>query len=220
MDAMQRVFDLRYLTPETVPRRRAAVVTAYDSATATATVTVGGDTVEATGVPHLASYLPVVGDTAQLDLVGGAPVLLGRIGGNTAALGVVGFATPVTSSVGPTSGTTELDVITAPAVVPVGANRRLRLSFHARGLSCTVATDIFLLQIKEGATVLNQAHYNPANTGVASGASDFSAWVSSPTTASHTYKVTIVRATGTGTASVSATATAPITFAVEDVGNV
>jgi hypothetical protein len=134
--------------------------------------------------------------------------------------GVVGWATPVTASVGPTSGTTELDVITAPAVVLAAADRRLRLRFHCRGLSCTNVGDIFTLRIKEGATTLTDAAYLPSNTGVASIASDFEAFVSSATAASHTYKVTIVRASGAGTASVSATATAPITFTVEDVGKV
>lgn len=220
MTGFQRVLDGRYLTPTTVPVRRVAVVTAVDTAAGVATVTVGGDPTDDPGVPYLASYLPAVGDVAQMDLVAGAPVLLGRVGGPTPPLGVIGFATPLTSGVGPTSGTTELDVITAPAVTPAGTNRRLRITFHARAYTCTLATDLFVVKIKEGATVLAEAHYNPDDTGAVSIGTDFTAWVSSPTAVAHTYKATIVRAIGTGTASVSATATAPITLAVEDVGNV
>jgi hypothetical protein len=134
--------------------------------------------------------------------------------------GIIGYATPITASVGPTSGTTELDVITAPAVVLAASDRRLRLRFDCRGLSCTNVGDTFVLRIKEGSTTLKDASYLPSNTGVASIGSDFEAIVSSPTAASHTYKVTIVRAGGTGTASVSATATAAITFYVEDCGKV
>lgn len=123
-----------------------------------------------------------------------------------------------TSAIGPTSSTTELDIVTAAAVTLLTADRQIRLRFHARGISVSVADGIHIVRIKEGATVLNEAHYNPAGTGVASIAADFEAIVSSPTAASHTYKATIQRSSGTGNATVSATATAPITLTVEDVG--
>jgi hypothetical protein len=133
--------------------------------------------------------------------------------------GVLSLVTS-TSVAGPTSGTTELDVLTAAAITPAQTGRRLRLSFHARGISVTNAADTFIMRIKEGSTTLSEAHHQPAATGNTSGACDFSAFVDSPTVAAHTYKVTIVRNAGSGTASVSATATAPMTFAVEDVGAV
>lgn len=132
--------------------------------------------------------------------------------------GVLGKATPITSNVGPTSGTTELDIITAPAVTIAATSRRLKLSFMCRGYAATVAGDIFAISIKEGATVLGGTVYTPPGTSVTGIGHHAFAIVDSPTVASHTYKVTIQRISGTGTATVSATATEPIQFIVEDVG--
>ena len=130
--------------------------------------------------------------------------------------GIMAVAT-VTSNVGPTSSTTELDVVTAAAVTPLQSNRRYRLRFHCRGATATVVNDTFVFRIKEGATVLNDLNWVPFATAITH-VPDFEAIVDSPTAASHTYKVTITRATGTGTATVGATATAPITLTVEDAG--
>lgn len=49
---------------------------------------------------------------------------------------------------------------------------------------------------------------------------DFEAIVDSPTAASHTYKVTIVRVSGTGTATVLAASSpnSPMHITVEDIG--
>lgn len=135
-------------------------------------------------------------------------------------LGILGSATPITTSVGPTSGTAELDVITAPAVTPATSSRRLRIRFHARGTSGGTGGEQYLLRIKEGSTTLQEYVYifttgSVTNTGI-----DFEAIVDSPTAAAHTYKVTIARTSGAGTLSVSATATGPITLTVEDCGAV
>jgi len=132
--------------------------------------------------------------------------------------GIVGWAAPVTASVGPTSGGTELDVITAAAVTPAQTGRRWRLRFHCRGIQDTVTGDLFFLRIKEGSTVLNETHFVTYTSPATINGVDFEAIVDSPSTASHTYKVTIQRSTGTGTATVSATSTAPILFYVEDAG--
>lgn len=136
--------------------------------------------------------------------------------------GVLTLASSTSSSSATTAGT-ELDVLTASAVVLLAADRRLRLRWHCRSIlsSAGGSTDVFTVRIKEGATVLNESLFlGVVTSGVATGGCDFEAFVSSPTAASHTYKVTIQRALGAGTATVSATATAPMTLAVEDVGSV
>ena len=136
--------------------------------------------------------------------------------------GVIAHATPITSSVGPTSGTTELDVITAPAVTLLAGNRRLRITFTCRGMTPTVSSDTFIVRIKEGATILQEAHVVTFGTGTGAhgGAGTFEAVVSSPTAAAHTYKATVQRVGGTGTLTLTATATAPITLEVADAGEV
>jgi len=136
--------------------------------------------------------------------------------------GIIAHATPITTSVGPTSGTTELDVITAPAVTLLAGNRRLRITFTCRGYTCSATNETFIVRIKEGATVLAESIVVSFGTGTGGtgGASTFEAIVNSPSAASHTYKATIQRSGGAGTATVSATATAPITLEVADAGEV
>ena len=134
--------------------------------------------------------------------------------------GIIAMATPITSNVGPTSSTTELDVITAPAVTPAQAGRRWRLRFHCKGIATTVADVQFFLRIKEGGTTLGESNYKDlmsSNTAVATGG-DFEAIVDSPSVAAHTYKVTIQRQVGTGNATIAGSSTGPILFYVEDVG--
>lgn len=134
--------------------------------------------------------------------------------------GILGKVT-ATTDFGPASAATELDVITAPAVTIAGTTRRLRISFHARNMQSSVASDVFVIRIKEGATILQEAHFLSAvATAAESMATDFSAIVDSPSAASHTYKVTATRAIGTGNLTISGTASAPITLTVEDVGQV
>lgn len=59
-------------------RRRLVTVTAVSPSTATATVTIAGDTSNpVAGVPYLASYVPSVGDVAAYDVVEGSPRLVG-----------------------------------------------------------------------------------------------------------------------------------------------
>lgn len=80
MRQLTRALDARYRTPDTVPVRRLAVVSSVDVSTGLATVTIGGDTTTA-AVPYLTGYLPVAGDSAVLDTVAGAPVLIGTTAG-------------------------------------------------------------------------------------------------------------------------------------------
>ncbi len=125
-----------------------------------------------------------------------------------------------TAGLGPTSGTTELTLLTSSALTPAQTGRRWRIVFQCRGLQGSIANDTYTLRIKEGATVLNDFAWNPiVGGGSTTFGLRFEAIVDSPTVASHTYSCTIVRSTGTGTATLTATATAPILFYVEDAGS-
>lgn len=138
---------------------------------------------------------------------------------NDLAQGGLGKTT-LTSNVGPTSGTTELDVITAPAVTIAGTTRRLKITFSFRSINGSVANDIFSLRIKEGATILHESNWQTTLAVNGVGGGNIVAIVDSPTAASHTYKATITRVSGTGTATIEQVAGAPIVILVEDIGQV
>lgn len=121
--------------------------------------------------------------------------------------------TASSADVGPTSGTTELDIITAPAATLV-AGRRIKLTFHTRAITASTVGDTFVFRLKEGATVFEEFTHTAISTSYGI---TFSAWVDSPTAGSHTYKATVQRTAGTGTVSMSGTGS-PIVIAVEDIG--
>lgn len=133
------------------------------------------------------------------------------------AQGVLAFA-QITANAGPTSGTTALDVVTAAAITPAAANRRLRITAHIRSVTGTVASDTFELRIREGSTQLNAISFQIINTAVPQWSGDLSHIVEGPTVASHTYKLSLVRTSGTGTATLEAAATYPCQITVEDCG--
>jgi hypothetical protein len=134
------------------------------------------------------------------------------------AQGRLGVGTPGTSDVGPTSGTTSLDVITCAAVTPASTNRVLQVRARWRGIVGTNSGDVFELRLQEGATVLERQNQQIEATGVGHNGGNIIAEVESPTAASHTYKLTITRVTGSGTATVQGAATYPIAISVVDIG--
>ena len=117
-----------------------------------------------------------------------------------------------------TSGTTILDVLTAPAFTPVSATRLIKITVHWR--SITVATDpgIYLVMIREGSTTLNEENHKVETTGTGQQGGTMVHYIANPTAAAHTYKLSIQRATGTGTAIVQADPTYPMQILVEDAG--
>lgn len=126
--------------------------------------------------------------------------------------GILGLAES-TSNKGPTSGTTELDILSI--AVTVGSSRRIRISFQAVETSGTTVEDRFYLRLKEGATQLLQAQ----SATVASNATYWVPWVTlAPSAGAHTYKATIQRVGGTGIQTLVASATSPIQLLVEDIG--
>jgi hypothetical protein len=149
----------------------------------------------------------VVASTATFgdETITGALTVTGGVTG--AARGVLGYAEVVASS----NGATPFDIPGLAVTVTVGAGRRIRISVDILQTS-TVTSDTLQLQINEGATNLQLR-----NVLVTSSTSSFSV-VKSPTTGSHTYKVTIARISGTGNPGQSSGATFPGFILVEDIG--
>ncbi len=133
---------------------------------------------------------------------------------------VVARGTDVTADVGPTSGTTPLDVITASAFTPPDTNRRYRITARIYGLLQSVATDQFELRIMEGATQLDSMQLRTDSATFPLEGTTLIHYVEGPTAVSHTYKMTIVRSGGTGTATIEAGSDHPIQLAVEYVGEI
>ncbi len=118
----------------------------------------------------------------------------------------------VVATVGPTSGTTELDIVTAPAITADGSTP-VKISVAWNSVTASAAGDVYEIHIKEGATQLQNTRIKLQATSAEAGGSTFV--VVTPSAGSHTYKATIVRVNGTGTAQMAAGATQPITIAVE-----
>jgi len=122
-----------------------------------------------------------------------------------------------TSDVGPTSGTTILDVITAPAFTPISSSRLLRVMFHYRSITGTVSGDVFEMMVREGSTQLNSNNEKIQSTGTGQNGGVVEALVASPSAAAHTYNGSIQRASGTGTGTVNGSSTFAILITVEDI---
>lgn len=95
-------------------------------------------------------------------------------------------------------------------VTPAAASRRIRITCDIPAVSSTVATDLIIVTIMEGATQLGQK-----NVLQGSGLTAFA--IITPTLAAHTYKAQIQRV-GTGNGTLSASGTAPASLLVEDIG--
>jgi hypothetical protein len=134
--------------------------------------------------------------------------------------GVLGINSGGTSDVGPTSGTTTLDIATASAVTIAATNRRLRITGTWRGITGTSATDVYSFRLQEGSTVLTEQNQSMEVTSQGHNGGSIIAYVDSPSVASHTYKMTFTRVNGTGTGTVNGASTYPIRVVVEDVGTV
>lgn len=131
---------------------------------------------------------------------------------HASTLGTLGYA-QVTASQG--SITTEVDLTGLAVTVTVAAGRRIRISGYGLFQS-TVTDDVCELRIKEGATLLNlwTGTVRPANINKTADAHV----ILTPSTGSHTYKLTAIRNSGTGTVTFGAAATLPAYILVEDIG--
>jgi len=125
-----------------------------------------------------------------------------------------------TSNLGPLLAGSETTLLTLSAVTPAQTSRRFRLGFHCRGVSGDVVNDVFVIRFKEGATTLNETHFVPrVGSSTITQGLDFSHYIDSPTVASHTYSVVVIKSSGTGNITLSGTSTAPTFLYLEDVGS-
>ena len=112
----------------------------------------------------------------------------------------------------------ETDVVTAPAFTPISSSRLIKITAFFRGWQASVATDIFAVRLKEGATQLQEKLIRSQSAGTGSDGNFIQVYVASPSAAAHTYKLTGVRLSGTGTMTLQADATYPCQIIVQDIG--
>ena len=110
--------------------------------------------------------------------------------------------------------TTVADLTNLTVAVTAGSSRRLRITAQAI-ITRTVNDGYVLMSIKEGATVLQQIQIHPVSTD---GDTKSGSVTVTPSSGSHTYKLTLERGSGTGTVGIAANASAPAFILVEDIG--
>lgn len=130
--------------------------------------------------------------------------------------------TSVTATQGPTVGTTELLLATAPAFVADGTTL-VEIGYSWYNVSQTISTDIFFMRLYDGASVgsgtqLAEYLLPAAVVGAAgNGGGGYIRSVITPTAGSHTYTARIVRSGGTGTANVTASAVRVAAITIKQV---
>ena len=128
--------------------------------------------------------------------------------------GWIGYV-QVTASQSGISGITDLTGLSQ--AVTVNTSRRIKITAEGRFTSDT-AGNLVGFFIREGATTLNGAQIELATSG-GPGASDMTATVIlTPSTGSHTYKLSLSLVDGSGTVSLSANTDNPAFLLVEDIG--
>lgn len=125
---------------------------------------------------------------------------------------VTGVYVKGTSNVGPTSGTTVLDVISCTAITGDGATP-WEITVDLASITFTVASDVFEVRIQNGATQLHSHRIQAAGAVSSAQAGSTLVTINVPAAGSQTYKATIVRVAGTGTATVAGSSTSPILIA-------
>lgn len=138
--------------------------------------------------------------------------LVSAAGLNSLPGGVLGYA-QVTSNQG--SITSEVDLTGLSVTVDVAATRRIRVSAHALWTSDTT-NDGVGMEIKESTTRLQALRGIIALGGES--VTLHGATVLTPSSGSHTYKLTGLRVSGSGTTQMTASATVPAFILVEDLG--
>lgn len=193
--------------PQTVIRKQVTVVTVVTTGLAVsgvgagtvATVQFANGDVSTAQIPCVEAYVPVAGDIAMLDLVAGSPVLVGSVSQNA---GLPAQVSSQASTIGPTSGTTELTLVTLPTVTLDGRTN-VKLTGTIGGYSASTVGDTFNLRIKEGATSLRHFHLRPVVVTQNTGASLSHVTSTPPAAGPHTYTLILVRTGGVGTATIN-----------------
>ena len=180
----------------------------------------GGGAFGAVNIGALAAQVGAVGGNGIVIVTPLYPNLAGELVADLAALqaavaaapkGQIGYAEITSSQAGIT---TETDITGLSVTVTVGAGRRIRILGYAR-LTATVATDRFIVDVKEGATYLGLCGdlIPGASVPVYHGGP-----ILTPSAGSHTYRLTARRISGTGSGTATAAVTSPLYIVVEDLG--
>lgn len=128
------------------------------------------------------------------------------------AQGSIGYAQVTANQ---TTITTVVDLTGLTVTATLVAGRRVKITAQV-GFFSTIADDVVVCNIQEGATILSSfaSPQRPASWGLVMTGSV----VIQPSAAAHTYKLTMARDTGTGTVTMQASATRPAFILVEDIG--
>lgn len=142
----------------------------------------------------------------------------GKVNTNFSELGMLpgGYAQATTNQ---GSITTEVDLTSLSVTVTIStafaaAARKIKITGHVQ-MSGTVAADSMGLRIKESTTQLQQAE--ALESTASRGVTMIAIAVITPTSGSHTYKLSALRVAGTGTLTMGASTTQPAFILVEAV---
>lgn len=124
----------------------------------------------------------------------------------------VATLTTQSASVGPTTTTTELTLVTSGSVTFDGTTLA-EVSFSWYNMSQTVSTDVFFVRLYDGSTQVAQWFSDISANG---GGGNMRA-VLTPTAGAHTFTARLVRSSGTGTGSMVAGAASPAQLLVRQV---
>lgn len=158
-------------------------------------------------LPYQTSYAPVPGDIVNVTKTANAWLVMGTAGSNSEVNGVRGYldmAVMGVSTLGPTSGTTELE-LTNLDLTSLNLYVGRTYMIHLQGFfSQTVATDRFVIMAHQG-PFTNPSVTNANFTTVTTGDSKYFSWPYTPsqTLFSTNMRFGVARNTGTGTLSLS-----------------
>ena len=116
-------------------------------------------------------------------------------------------------------GTTEVVLATAPSITGDGA-KRFKITASFKNMVSTVATDVFVLRIKNGAAVIKEHQvfvYGSSAGGWAGSGGQDAFTTDVPAVGTHAYSCVVARVLGTGLGTVEAAAVAPLEILIERI---
>jgi hypothetical protein len=129
--------------------------------------------------------------------------------------GWIGYAEVTANQAGIGTGGADLTGLTV--TVTVGTSRRIKVTGFVRAWSQTVANARIAFRVQESTTILNEVVVEGSPVAGNAGDGNQVVWVATPTSGSHTYKLT-AGVLDTGTTTMNAAATYPAFILVEDIG--
>lgn len=180
---------------------RVGVVTALES-TSTITVNVGGGVL--TGMPFLNSYIPAVGDNVQIVRMDATWLCVGVIGAYPSNV-IAGVRATSTTTVGPTSAGTELDLPFLSFTAAPRDDHTYEI-FTRLLVTQSVATDVFEVRMRRDTALTGtQIGLSRSDTGATSTIMDmlgFAIYESAAAEDAMNIFISVARVGGTGTLTV------------------